>query len=321
MSKPLAKSGSTLAALLMLGLAPIAARSHTMVAHLETQNRQCLNTVNGSTQETIASGVRVSGATSSEMRLLNQAVAKINSLAAGGRFSGLNGARVVFHEYLHRVDSWGRPYCLPATQSRGPVEIARRCPPGTQGWNIIASAGTGLLIHEMAHHVGNRGHYNGYPIGCQVSQYCSHKASGHAHTGTSRRNEEFAEVFTAFVVNPSLLHRTPGCGPAIRHMERMFGKRSQGPSCGRPRTMIADLGERPRPAVRTSAQPVETVRPIGARPSAPRPAPVYAQKSSWWSSWEDSSSAHTFWLQEREIQARIRAQRQAEARPSQRAAR
>lgn len=57
------------------------------------------------------------------------------------------------------------------------------------------------VTHELGHHAGRAGLYEAYfdevPV-CEITKY-----------GRTNRNEEFAEVFAAFVTHPELLSRSP----------------------------------------------------------------------------------------------------------------
>ena len=250
------------------------ASSMQMVADNEKLNRQCLRDAPGSNAETASAGVRIGGATAYEHTLVNRAVAKMDSLSAGGKFHRLRGLNIVFLEALDRAS------CLPSSQARGYVEIGRHCPAGSgMEYNFIKDSGAGLLVHEIGHHVGNAGKgYIGYPGGCHITGYCTHSSAGQPHSYNQQLHEEFAEVFAAYVLNPGLIRHTPGCAPALHHMHALFGGRTPGLTCQSnsepaqqvPVTHPANLAPRPQPTRAPLPQPRPTVlsRPVGpAEPS------------------------------------------------------
>lgn len=246
-----------------------------MVAELESQNRQCMRDLPGSNGATRASGVAVNGASNYERDLVNRAIAKMNSMARGGRLSALNGLRIDFMDYLPRATG-----CVPAAQTKGYVEVGRRCPPGYGTYNFIGDTGVGLLIHEIGHHVGNRGGYNGYPVGCHISGYCTHTSAGNTHSANTQRNEEFAEVFAAYVLQPNLLRKTNGCANAYRHMRSLFGGPPPGPTCRTPKPAATPAPgpvplPRPRPATAPGTRPTQpaTITSPGQIDPVPLPRP------------------------------------------------
>lgn len=78
------------------------------------------------------------------------------------------------------------------------------------------------IAHEIGHHVGNLGLYGPYkrqvPI-CALTRY-----AGKNYSKASARNEEFAEVFAAFVTHPDLLKnsRSSACRAAYRFLSEKF---------------------------------------------------------------------------------------------------
>ena len=314
-----------------------------MIANLEPQNRACVARAQGSTQLNRQSGVTVSGAQGDEQTLIDSTIARINALAGNGGLRQLRGLQI-------RVrDTMGRPRrdggCLPASQLSGAVEIARRCAPGArvQENNIIGNFGTGLLAHEIGHYVGNRGGYNGYPVGCHISQYTTHTLSGRRHAPGTQRNEEFAEVFAAYVLQPERLRQYPGCQAAFNHMRRMFGGRDPGNDCGSgqggPATMMADRGAgtparagrpgdartqvaAPRTQVAAPRTQVAQAAPPPSRAVRAPASVIAAQRNAEWPYFEvDTTSAQGFLLseamrRERESLERQRSQLHGGRRPA-----
>lgn len=292
------------------------AQQLAMIASLESQNRACVARAPASAEGTQRSGVTVSGARGDEQRLVHSAIARINVLAGGGRLSELRGLQIRFKETLGRPRTDGG--CLPASQMTGAVEIARRCAPGArvQENNIVGSYGTGLLIHEIGHYVGNRGGYRGYPGGCRISQYCTHSMSGRAHSAHQQKREEFAEVFAAYVLQPDRLRQHPGCQAAYQHMRRMFGGQEPGRDCGSgsgPATMIAGSGPAQPGAIRPQGRRTEVAQLPPPSRSARAPAASLAAQA-WPYPGVDPDSAHGFWLGEQ-----LRREQAARARPAGRA--
>lgn len=286
----------------------VEARQLAMVASLESQNRACVARAPGSSDLTQRSGVTVSGARGDEQRLVHSAIGRINALAGGGRLGELRGLQIRFKETLGRPRTDGG--CLPASQMSGAVEIARRCAPGArvQENNIIGSYGTGLLVHEIGHYVGNRGGYRGYPGGCRISQYCTHSMSGRPHSAHQQKREEFAEVFAAYVLQPDRLRQHPGCQAAYQHMRRMFGGQEPGRDCGSgqpgaaPATMMAQQSRTPgagRPQAAPATQVAGRLPPPSRAARAPAALIASHPSAAHWPYYGvDPDSAHGFWLGE-----------------------
>lgn len=75
----------------------------------------------------------------------------------------------------------------------------------------------GVIAHELGHFIGHKGLYTEYRRevggGCHVSKYSK-----------KRFNEEFADVFAAYVTNPDLLkNKGPYCDLAIKFFDKKFG--------------------------------------------------------------------------------------------------
>lgn len=96
------------------------------------------------------------------------------------------------------------------------------------------------LMHELGHFAGNNGLYAGYKkLGkCNLSQY-SHKDWAPA----TARNEEFAEVFSAFIGAPQRLRDSTdeNCREAFRYLSSKFPNAQRYAICDR-NTLMAAVG-------------------------------------------------------------------------------
>ncbi len=112
--------------------------------------------------------------------------------------------------------------CLPGHQYADggrTLTFARRCPANSRQGAMQLPTDKATITHELGHLVANRGgfypKYNrAVPGACRISGYCTHSSAGNAHRN---RNEEFAEVFAAFVVAPARLKAA--CPSAYRFMK------------------------------------------------------------------------------------------------------
>lgn len=81
--------------------------------------------------------------------------------------------------------------------------------------NSAGTANVGYLMHELGHQAGNRGLYAAYKKAvpsrkgtagrCMVTSYCGKDYAVHRE-----RNEEFAEVWAAYITNPAMLKAKGG---------------------------------------------------------------------------------------------------------------
>lgn len=89
------------------------------------------------------------------------------------------------------------------------------------------------VMHELGHYVGNRGLYGPYkenvPV-CEITVY-----SKVHYTPARYRNEEFAEVWAAFVTNPELLKNSQdaGCREAYAFFSQVFPEAEKYAVCDR----------------------------------------------------------------------------------------
>lgn len=101
--------------------------------------------------------------------------------------------------------------CMPGIQTLEDgvptITFARRCPKKSMQGKMKLPIYEGTIVHEYGHVVANKGGF--YPKynaavkeKCKISGYCSGSMAGRKH---KNRNEEFAEVFAAYVVAPEEL--------------------------------------------------------------------------------------------------------------------
>jgi hypothetical protein len=174
-----------------------------------------------------------------------QAVARVlqtmNSLG-GGNFSLHRGAKFVF----------GSTAGQPSRQTADHIQLN----PGNQNIRALGNhaghshggtTNTALIAHELGHYVGNNGLYQPYfqfvRGGCNVSGYSGNRRNG-------RRNEEFAEVFSAYLTNPEMLSAKGGaCQKALDFMKGAFGEQGN-PTCESRRSLSGNSSR-----VASSARP------------------------------------------------------------------
>ena len=142
-------------------------------------------------------GVHTVDATVAEAKTLAKGIQKIEQLA-GGNFEPIRGASM--HFYGGRMRLGGYPF---GRFNGSFVEIHRA---GSNSDTNLAH-----LMHELGHWVGaHDGLYDKYKESvspCQYSSYCKF-----VNTGQSPRNEEFAEVWAAFITHPEILYKgSPNC--------------------------------------------------------------------------------------------------------------
>lgn len=126
----------------------------------------------------------------------------------------------------------------------------------------------GVLAHELGHYISNRDNFailhqymSAVPEACYLTDYARETASLFMQT---LRTEEFAEVFAAYITNPSLLARQgPACEKARRFVGQLFAEATnKSESC---ESRKASLGA-PPPAV-----PLPKPRPESAPKAIPAP--------------------------------------------------
>lgn len=143
-------------------------------------------------------GIEVKNLPSTYRRYVAEAVSLMSDLH-GKSMQALRGAKVVYNQKLHIV----------ARQTTGPIELS------PEGMGIKA-----IYVHEIGHVIGNakaangRTYYQNYgvkvPGKCHFTEY-----SRVSYGGFGQRNEEFAEVMTAYLLAPEmLLDGGPSCRQA-----------------------------------------------------------------------------------------------------------
>ena len=152
-------------------------------------------------------GIRTVNAKPAEIAALAKGVQQIQHLG-GGSWSPIKGARFIFKN--SSVKKGGVAY----GEHVGDIRILRS---GSKPDDNVAH-----LIHELGHHVGHQqdlyARYKKF-VGksCQFSGYCRHVGKR-----GKPRNEEFAEVFAAFVLHPELLQKS---GPNCQRAYDFFAKK------------------------------------------------------------------------------------------------
>ncbi len=182
--------------------------SHAKIGMIaEVGNLACLSDNKG--KMTAQVGVRLKGANAKEKNLVEKVVQTIIELTNEQQAERLlSGLTINFEDVLRQSTTGG---CLPAHQLvRNQIFMARYCK-RKNGTHFDIPKKEGILIHEIGHFVANkRGFYPQYNEAvsqwrkCKISRYMVQSSSGQKH---SNRNEEFAEVFAAYLIYPKELKR------------------------------------------------------------------------------------------------------------------
>lgn len=223
---------------------------------------QCTGPLNGSVDEVLnRNGVRVSkSATGTQKLALAKGIQQLERLS-GGPFPAAKGA---MFNFLNNQSGYSNQTGSGINMRGGPGKTAN----------------TAYLMHELGHRVGNSGYYSKYKAAvkspCNVTHYCS------IHYSKARyRNEEFGEVFAAFVTHPELLKQgNAACKQAYNWFQNnVFKNGPQLASCGAATQLVAQ-GKDPLVNVRSLASP-EAPLPVatnGLRASCAAVSPAVAPK-------------------------------------------
>jgi hypothetical protein len=209
-------------------------------------------------------GVRPVDATVAEAKTLAKGIQQIERLA-GGNFEPIRGAKMQFYDGRFRRGGF------PFGRFNGSfVEIHRA---GSNSDTNLAH-----LMHELGHWVGSRdGLYDKYKEAVSPCQYSSY--AKFVNTGQSPRNEEFAEVFAAFITHPEILSKgSPNCQRAYNFFAmEVFATGKKFARCSSDELPSADdLTSKDKPIAVTPPAPMEkpaaTPTPAREKPADKTPA-------------------------------------------------
>lgn len=179
---------------------PITAKTH-MIAEIGIF--KCLKQTKETKEMLSSLNISTSGATNEEKILLGNVANTIEELTnQAGAQRILGGLKVIYKDVLGNRTDGG---CLPAHQLiPGQIHMGRQC---SNGFKIPYTEG--ILIHEMGHFVANKnGLYSQYNKNvrrnCKLTTYMHKSRAGKKH---KNRNEEFAEVFAAYLLYGKKLKR------------------------------------------------------------------------------------------------------------------
>lgn len=144
------------------------------------------------------------GANRTEKKLLANVAETIEKLTNQQQAEKILGGLLVnFKDVLRSHSSGG---CLPAHQLvSGQIHIGRKCANG-----VKIPLQEGILVHEIGHFVANKlGLYPKYEKKvsrkCKLTNYMRSNRDGRKH---NNRNEEFAEVFAAYLIYGKKLQKS-----------------------------------------------------------------------------------------------------------------
>lgn len=187
---------------------------HTMVAQAGACSKGMSE--NEAMMELASNGMSNPGASSQEVIALGETMARINALN-GGKFSPLQNVTVQFNQSA--INNRGKRVTHSFMRNSKTVQMCRG--------HHHHVGNVGYLAHELGHLLGNSEGgrwYSSYKSRvpdskpCHVSSYAAKN-----YPDASPRNEEFAEVFAAFVANPSLLENAGGgCKEALNYFQSQF---------------------------------------------------------------------------------------------------
>jgi|GEM_PF-3180122 len=190
----------------------------SVVKSTQSGARGCLNRLSSEEAQREISDFNLTtkNANSLEKQTLGTALAWIKMLNGNKPLSLAQGQPGKPYPFTF-TDRWGE-----SQQFANRIEI-RRNGSKNYGTNIAQ------LVHELGHYVGNNGAYQSYnkAMGnrrCQVSNYSMNR----------KRNEQFAEVFAAFVASPDLIKNNPSTGCQLAwdfFTNKLFEDGSKANSC------------------------------------------------------------------------------------------
>lgn len=195
-------------ALLSLSLLFVTAQSFALAVKADKEAAKgCMGMVSMDDAKAVMTefNIKTSGATSDEVRTLGTGLTWIKKL---------NDGRVPLEAVSKNKDGFTFKFINGTGNSHEAgwgVEI-RRNGKKNYGENVAQ------LVHELGHLIGNQGGYTQYRnyVG---GKYC--KVSGYSD---DRANEQFAEVFAAFVTKPELISKNPSstCALTYKFFSRVF---------------------------------------------------------------------------------------------------
>jgi len=196
------------------------------------EGQQCMSRTSGGASDKILNRYNVSISGISSEGFQRGLATAITRLADLGRSDLISGARIQTYPGGRK----GGKSCASFTSGVKRFEIVTGSSPPCVRNNTSVDAGLHML-HEIGHSVGQSSYYGSYqsstPV-CRISGYCTHNKN------KNPRNEEFAEVFAAYVHSPKTLQKH--CPKAFDFMKKNVfrGKESTAGICqGIPASAIA----------------------------------------------------------------------------------
>jgi hypothetical protein len=193
-------------ALIIGFLAPIGAQAYSVKSFAQAA-KGCIPTVTSDkAKEALKSfNIRTSNANPQEARTLGTALVWIEALNNGAPL-----AKAIAHNgngYTYRFAS-----AVGNSHQAANEVLINRNGGRNYGQNVAQ------LVHELGHFIGNNGAYDQYRQAMN-GHYCS--VSSYSN---SRFNEQFAEVFAAFVTNPTLIknNSSSGCRLAYQFFSKQL---------------------------------------------------------------------------------------------------
>lgn len=173
-------------------------------------------------------GVTLDGESRKERELVTRAVNTIVEMTNEQQAERLlSGLTVRFKDILGNTSAGG---CMPAHQLvRNEIYLGRYCV-GMKGQKFVIPGKDIIFVHEVAHFIANkRGYYSKYnkevSKTCKLSNYMTKMSNGKK---IKNRNEEFAEVFAAYLTYGNKLRRS--CRKSFNWMKDNLFLGSE-PSC------------------------------------------------------------------------------------------